>query len=66
MDTGEADKRLSDIKGRLAKLKPEDQERALDGFAQVLTLCEMRREGEEPPTLAITLNQAPGVTNLSG
>lgn len=66
MDTTRVEQRLSDLKARLRKLAPEDQERALDGFAQVLTLCEMRREGEEAPTLAITLKQPPGVTTLSG
>jgi hypothetical protein len=66
MDTVEVEQRLGDLKERLAKLSPADRERALDGFAQVVTLCEMRREGEEAPTLSITLKQPPGVTNLSG
>ncbi len=66
MDTGAVEQRLGDLKTRLAKLSPEDRERALDGFAQVVTLCEMRREGEEAPVLSVTLKQPPGVTTLSG
>jgi hypothetical protein len=65
METRGLEQRLSDLKARLQKLAPEDQERALDGFAQVLTLCEMRREGEEAQTLAITLAGPGGIANLN-
>ena len=66
MDAGELERRLADIKERCAKLSAEDQERALDGFMQVLTLCELPRERGESVVLSISLNRSSGVTHLSG
>ena len=66
MDASELDRRLAEIKERCARLSAEDQERALDGFAQVLTLCELPREPDESVSWSISLERSSAVTHLSG
>ena len=66
MDASEWERRLAEIKERCARLAPDERERALDGFLQVLTLCELPRERGESVSLSISLARASGVTHLSG
>jgi hypothetical protein len=66
MDATELERRIGHLKRRLAELPAEEQERALDGWAEVLTLCELPREPGEEVTLAISLDRSTEVTHLSG
>lgn len=66
MDVKDLERRLLELKTRCAKLSPADQERALDGFAQVLTLIELPREPGETVALKVSLDRSPDVTYPSG
>lgn len=66
MEPRELDRRFAEMKEQWARLPAEDQERALDGFAQVLTLCELPREPGESLSLSISLDRSSDVTHLSG
>ena len=66
MDASELDRRVSELKQRCAKLPAADRERVLDAWAQVLTLCELPRETDEPPTVLVSLSRPSGSpTNLN-
>ena len=62
----DVDQRWAELKARLAKLRPEDQARALDGFTQVLTLVELPREPGESVSLTIGLERSGNVAYPSG
>jgi hypothetical protein len=66
MEPGELERRVAELKARCAKLPPEDQDRVLDGWAQVLALCELPREPGEAVALTIALSRSSEVTHLSG
>ena len=66
MDAGEVDRRWAELKERLARLPEEDRERALDGFAQVLTVLALPRDGGEPAALSISLDRASNTAYRSG
>ena len=66
MDAGELDRQLAELKTRLAKLSPEDQERALEGFAQVLTLLALPRAKGEPVSLSVTFDRGENIEYPSG
>ena len=66
MDEPELDRRLAELRQRALRLSPEERERALDGFAQVLTLCELPREPGESVSLSIGLQRSSEITHLSG
>lgn len=66
MISSELDRRFAELKERCAKLPAEDQERALDGFTEVLTLCELPREPGESVALSISLSRSTEITHLSG
>ncbi len=66
MDASELERRFAELKARCAKLPPDERERALDGFVQVLTLCELPRERGESVALSISLAHSSGVTHKSG
>ncbi len=66
MEESEFGRRFVDIKQRCAKLPDEAQERALDAFAQVLTLIELPREPGESTALSITLGRSLEVAYPSG
>ena len=66
MHASELDRRFAELMARVAKLPVEERERALDGFAQVLTLLELPRERGESAELAISLARASDVTHRSG
>ena len=66
MDAIDLDQRLTELKERWAKLPAEDRERALDGFAQVLTLCELPRATGEDASLSIGLSRPSEITHKSG
>jgi hypothetical protein len=66
MDAGELERRLGEMKTRLAKLAPEDQERALDGFAQVLNVLALPRAEGEAVSLSVTLDRGENIEYPSG
>lgn len=66
MNATDLDRRFAELKERLAKLPPEDRARALDGFAQVLTLCQLPRGPGEDASLSIGLSRRGDVTLKSG
>lgn len=66
MDTKDLERRLAEVRTRLAKLPPEDQERALDGFAQVLTVLGLPRAKEDAVQLSISLGGKRNVEYKSG
>lgn len=66
MDAGEIERRWAELKERLAGLPAEDRERALDGFAQVLTVLALPRDGGEPVSLSISLDRASDTAYKSG
>ena len=66
MDAGEVERRWADLKERLAKLPEEERERALDGFAQVLTVLALPRDAGEPASLSIGLERASNTAYRSG
>ncbi len=66
MDTRELDRQWAELKARLAKLPPEDRERALDGFAQVLTLLELPRKKDDAVSLLISLDGPSNIEYPSG
>ena len=66
MDEMEWERRLAEIGQRCAKLPPESRERALDAFAQVLTLIELPREPGESAAVTVTLERSPSVAYQSG
>ena len=66
MDTGDIDRRLAEVKARLAKLAAEDQERALDGFAQVLNVLALPRDKGEAVSLSVSLDRGENIEYPSG
>jgi hypothetical protein len=60
------DQRFAELEARFAKLPAKQQEQALDGFAQVLTLCELPRETDESFAWSIGVERSSGVTHRSG
>ena len=66
METTELDRRLAELKERCARLSAADRQQALDGFSQVLALCELPREPGETVTLSISLQRSCEITHLSG
>jgi hypothetical protein len=66
MDTGEIEQRLADVKTRLSKLPAEDQERALDGFAEVINILALPRAKDETVSLSISLDREGNVEYPSG
>ena len=66
MDAGEMERRLADVRARLAKLTPPVQEQALDGFADVLTVLEMQRDKDRPTKLLVSLDHESNVEYPSG
>jgi hypothetical protein len=66
MDASELDRRLTEMRTRLAKLGPEDQERALDGFAQVLNVLALPRGKDDAVSLSISLDHGENIEYPSG
>jgi hypothetical protein len=66
MDTAEVEQRLADVKARLVKLPAEDQERALDGFAEVLTVLALPRAKDETVSLSVSLDREGNIEYPSG
>jgi len=66
MNDTEREGRLSAIRERCAKLPEDQQDRALDAFADVLTLLELPREPGESAALSISLDRSPKVAYPSG
>jgi hypothetical protein len=66
MDATELERRLASIRERCAKLPEDQQARALEAFADVLTLLELPREPGESAALSISLERSPKVTYPSG
>jgi len=66
MQAKDIEQRLADVKTRLAKLSAENQERALDGFAEVLTILALPRAKDETVSLSISLDREGNVEYPSG
>ena len=66
MDASELDRRLTELRTRLANLGPEEQERALDGFAQVLNVLALPRANEETVSLSVRLDRGKNIEYPSG
>jgi hypothetical protein len=66
MDASELDHRLMELRTRLAKLGADDQERALDGFAQVLNVLALPRSKDEAVSLSIRLDRGENIEYPSG
>jgi uncharacterized coiled-coil protein SlyX len=66
MDTKELERRLADLRTRLAKLPPPAQEQALDGFADVLTVLETQADKNEPAKLLVSLDRKSNIEYPSG
>ena len=66
MDATELDRRFRELRERCAKLPVDEQERVLDGWRQVLTLCELPREPGDTVSLSISLDRSSRITHLSG
>jgi hypothetical protein len=66
MDATELERRLAAIRERCAKLPEDQQARALEAFADVLTLLALPREPGESAALSISLERSPKVTYPSG
>ena len=62
----EFERKWSDLQARFAKLKRDDQELALEGIAQVLTVAALPREKGETPSWSITLDAKSNIAYPSG
>jgi hypothetical protein len=66
METTELDRRFAQLKARCARLSAVDQEQALDGFTEIVTLFELPREPGETVSLSVSLHRSSEITHLSG
>ena len=66
MQTTELDRRFAQLRERCARLPADDQERVLEGCAQVVTLLELPREPGETVSLSVSLQRSSEITHLSG
>ena len=66
METRNLERRLMELRTRLAKLPPPAQEQALDGFADVLTLLETRSDKDRPSRLLVSLDHDSNIEYPSG
>jgi uncharacterized coiled-coil protein SlyX len=66
MDPKDLERRLAELRTRLAKLPPPAQEQALDGFADVLTVLEMARDKNGPVKLLVSLDHESNIEYPSG
>ena len=66
MEAKDLERRVTELRTRLAKLPPPAQEQALDGFADVLTVLETVREKDAPARLLISLDPESNIEYPSG
>jgi uncharacterized coiled-coil protein SlyX len=66
METKDLERRLTELRMRLAKLSPPAQEQALDGFADVLTVLETRPDKNGPAKLLVSLDHDSNIEYPSG
>lgn len=66
MQVKDLERRLAELRTRLAKLSPPCQEQALDAFADVLTVLELPREKDGPVKLLVTLEHESNIEYPSG
>jgi hypothetical protein len=66
MEPKDRERRIAEVRARLAKLAPADQQKAIDGFAEVLTLLEMPRKPGEAVSLLISLDHGENIEYPSG
>jgi uncharacterized coiled-coil protein SlyX len=66
MEANNLERRLVELKTRLAKLSPPRQEQALDGFADVLTVLETRPDKNGPVRILVSLDHESNIEYPSG
>jgi len=66
MEAKDLERRLAELRTRLAKLSPPAQEQALAGFADVLTVLELPRDEDGPVKLLVTLDHESNIEYPSG
>ena len=66
MDTKELERRLAELRTRLAQLPPPAQEQALDGFTDVLTVLETQPDKNGPAKLLVSLAHQSNIEYPSG
>jgi hypothetical protein len=66
MEVKDLERRLAELRTRLAKLSPPCQEQALDAFAEVLTVLELPRDENGPVKLLVTLEHESNIEYPSG
>ena len=66
METKDLERRLMELRTRLARLPPPDQEQALDAFADVITVLETRPEKDAPARLLVSLAHDSNIEYPSG
>ena len=66
MEVKDLDRRLAELRARLAKLSPPCQEQALDAFADVLTVLELPRAGDGPVKVLVSLEHESNIEYPSG
>jgi uncharacterized coiled-coil protein SlyX len=66
METEDLERRLAELRTRLAKLPPPAQEQALDGFADVLTVLETQTDKNGPAKLLVSLDHKSNIEYPSG
>ena len=66
MEVKDLERRLGELRTRLARLSPPCQEEALDAFADVITVLEMPRDKDGPVKLLVTLEHESNIEYPSG
>ena len=66
MEVKDLERRLGELRTRLARLSPPCQEEALDAFADVITVLEMPRDKDGPVKLLVTIEHESNIEYPSG
>ncbi|HEY7386032.1 MAG TPA: hypothetical protein VH743_20420 [Beijerinckiaceae bacterium] len=66
MEAKDLERRLAELRTRLARLSPPCQEQALDAFADVLTVLELPRDKDGPVNILVTLEHESNIEYPSG
>jgi hypothetical protein len=66
MEAKDLERRLAELRTRLAKLSAPCQEQALEGFADVLTVLETRPDKNGPVRLLVSLDHESNIEYPSG
>jgi hypothetical protein len=66
MEVKDLERRLGELRTRLARLSPPCQEEALDAFADVIRVLEMPRDKDGPVKLLVTIEHESNIEYPSG